>query len=703
MWEKLNIKNWNVGTKLTSAFVIIILIGLGVTGYLSFKEASTALNKKAKQELTAVRELKKERLQNYFKSAQEDVKVLSELPVVTDNLNPFTEAYQSGVNSQEYQNLYEEVDNQLEFYEKNYGYYDLFLINNAGNIVYSVEQEADFGTNLETGPYQDSALAKAYRQGKKKATLTDFQQYEPSGEPASFIAAPVKNENNQVLGVVALQIPINEINEFMTMDVGMGESGESYIIGSDYLMRSDSRFTEQGTILKRKIKTEMAEKAVNGQTGVEIGENHEENEVLSAYTPIDIQGQHWAMLVEMDEDEILAAADKLKWEVIIIVVISVIVAVILGTLLIRGLVVNPVKRVQDVLASVANNDFSNKVEVTSNDELGQMANDLNETIDKLSNVLQQVKQAALNVTNGASEISEGNQDLSQRTQEQSSSLEEVSATIEEINSSIKEIAESSEEADDVADETMEAVNEGAEVVDETMDSMEEMTESSEKIAEIITTVNDIAFQTNLLALNAAVEAARAGEHGKGFAVVAAEVRNLASQAADSAEEIEDLITEIIDQIEEGNELVAETGEALEEIIKNSRQVSQEVSEVASAMEEQSSATNQMQGAVEELDQTTQQNASMVEEIASASESLNSEAKEMAEVVRQFKLNNQDTRGQLRAQQNKLQQQSQQTQQQQNQQSQQEDKQQTNGGQEQGLNDLEDSMEQNFNEDDFEKF
>ncbi|MFO7819293.1 MAG: methyl-accepting chemotaxis protein [Halanaerobacter sp.] len=373
------------------------------------------------------------------------------------------------------------------------------------------------------------------------------------------------------------------------------------------------------------------------------------------------------------------------------IVISITAVILLfGVYFMSNKVVNPILNAVDFAKKIATGNFDiSDLDVKAKDEIGSLAEALNKMKFELNQVLNKVKKTALQVTNASDEIADGNQDLSQRTQEQASSLEEVSATLEEITSSIQEVANNSNRADDLSDETMEAVQHGSQVVDETMDSMEEITSSSQEVAEIITTVNYIAFQTNLLALNAAVEAARAGEHGQGFAVVAAEVRNLASQTAESADEIENLISRIIDQIEEGNELVEETERALDEITENSKNASQAISEIASAMEEQSSAANQIQGAVDELDEVTQQNSSMVEEIASSSEALEGEANDLAEVVNKFNLDNNQQLEKINH--NSKQQPSNQIEKSQSR------------SQNSGINDLESEMDSNFNADDFEKF
>ena len=142
----------------------------------------------------------------------------------------------------------------LRDFVERFGYYDLFLIDaDSGNIVYSVFKEIDFGTSLLDGPHSDTNLADAYHGARDSddptfCGLEDFAPYAPSyGAPASFIASPIPGPNGTTAGVLAFQMPIDRINEIMTSagrweDVGLGESGETYIVGEDLTLRSESRF-----------------------------------------------------------------------------------------------------------------------------------------------------------------------------------------------------------------------------------------------------------------------------------------------------------------------------------------------------------------------------------------------------------------------------------------------------------------------------
>ena len=133
-------------------------------------------------------------------------------------------------------------------------FYDMFLIDgDSGDIVYSVFKETDFGTNLLKGPYAHSSLGRLFRKIRANHSpgfvfLEDFKQYPPSyNAPASFIGTPIYTKGGLFIGVLAAQISIDDINDFMTnkqqwKESGLGKTGEMYLIGDDKLMRSNSRF-----------------------------------------------------------------------------------------------------------------------------------------------------------------------------------------------------------------------------------------------------------------------------------------------------------------------------------------------------------------------------------------------------------------------------------------------------------------------------
>jgi hypothetical protein len=200
------------------------------------------------------------------------------------------------------------------------GYYDFFLIDPAGNVVYSVEKEADFATNLVYGRWRTTELGAVFRRARDRAAegavvFTDLARYPPSNdEPALFAATAVRREDGELLGVLAVQVPIERIREIMQFTAGMGETGETYLVGMDLLMRSDSRFSEESTILETVVDTETVRRALNGESGVDVTDDYRGVPVFSAYAPIDDEGIRWAVMAEIDVAEVLIPArERRRW------------------------------------------------------------------------------------------------------------------------------------------------------------------------------------------------------------------------------------------------------------------------------------------------------------------------------------------------------------------------------------------------------
>ncbi len=314
---------------------------------------------------------------------------------------------------------------------------------------------------------------------------------------------------------------------------------------------------------------------------------------------------------------------------------ALIAGVVLALFITRS-VTRPLAAMGLVIETVAQGDLTQRVDIRSKDELGELGRILNTTNEGLCEMVLQIQESALAISTASGEISMGNTDLSRRTEEQAASLEETASSMEQIASNVNQTADNARSANTESNKARQVAQDGGAAVSQVIAAMEAINESSAKIHEIISAVDEIAFQTNLLALNAAVEAARAGEQGRGFAVVAAEVRNLAKRSADAAKEIKGLIRESVAKSTDGNKVAAHAGETIAEVVANVQRVTSLVAEIAGATQEQSTGLNEVNKAVVSMDEVTQQNAALVEEAAAAAESLDAQAHALTEIVARFK-------------------------------------------------------------------
>lgn len=217
----------------------------------------------------------------------------------------------------EYNRLHEVYHPILREYQNSFGYHDIFLFDLEGNLVYSVCKEMDYATNIDDGPFSDTGLANAFRIARDAANpddvhLEDFAFHLPSyGAKASFVSAPIFYHGEKV-GVAAFQMPIGRINSVMQQADGMGETGETYLVGADFLMRTTSRFGGSGQLGKQVVPTEAVKRSLRGESGTVMQLGYRGKLVLTAFAPVYIEGLNWCIVAEIEKSEMLRPAKKLR-------------------------------------------------------------------------------------------------------------------------------------------------------------------------------------------------------------------------------------------------------------------------------------------------------------------------------------------------------------------------------------------------------
>lgn len=422
----------SIAKRLAFWFLILTAVTAVVVGSLMLSSFEEAYRKTLITNLNGLADKKMDQINTYFFERFQDLEVLADTPMISAAMQGFQSAYgDHGPASRAYKEAEGLYHVQLREYLRRTGYYDLFLINPDGDIVYSVIKEDDFATNLNSGPYRDSGLAEVTRHVLEQVTTgqTFFDHYAPSDEHAAFIATPIIKDG-VLLGVLALQLDTKAVTTVVTDQAGMGESGEAVAVMSsagDLVLTVPTRVNPdasfQETVSTNGVMGAALQRALKGAAGSGfLSDGGREFFAVWRYLP----NLNWALLTRVNVDEGMQPIYEARKQLFGLGIVGTLLLIIFAFLMART-ITRPLAELTDIAHEIASGKFDHKASISSDDEVGVLATALNTMSSRL--------QASIN------ELDQNNLELESRVAERTADLENANQDLSLLAAVVKATSE----------------------------------------------------------------------------------------------------------------------------------------------------------------------------------------------------------------------------------------------------------------------
>ena len=386
--------------KLLIWFLAVALLPLLIAEYVAVRHAAHMLKAEVITNLSAATDAKARQVDAYFSEARHNIITLAHNPSMIDAVERFVAAFEiGGVTSDDYAAVDSELRPFLTYYQTYFEdedrYYDLFLISPNGNVVFTVIKEDDFASNLLTGPYRDSELARSFQTAAAShvTDISDFRHYSPSNQPAGFITSPVFNEG-RLIGVVALQMSVREINALASDYTGLGKTGETVFAskeGNELLfvapLRHDPNAGFRRSVAIGSGDGLPVQLALQGRKGSGTSVDYRGKEILAAWRYL--PEVRWGLVTKVDTSEAFASARRLQdWFLLVGIITAMVVGV--AAVLVSRSMSNPIVQLIGGVKSMAAGSGHERVDIASADEFGELANEFNHMAERLSDNIEQI-------------------------------------------------------------------------------------------------------------------------------------------------------------------------------------------------------------------------------------------------------------------------------------------------------------------------
>ncbi|PGK69168.1 chemotaxis protein [Bacillus thuringiensis] len=630
-------------TKLSMAFIAILIIPSLIVGVSSYNKAKTDLNEtilqSAKDNISILDKIVDDELENKHTDVTHFAKVLT----------------QGDYNPEQSQNVQSKFDQYIQLHPE---IETIYTASSNNQFIHAPVGKIPEGFNpLESSWYKDAV--------KANGEIIVSSPYKSKSTGNMVIA--IAKQNADKSGVIGVDLNITDIVKTSKM-IKIGKQGFVSIVSQDKTIADELYKTEDGVIT---YSLNGEDRNISFKTNKKTG---------------------WKIAGVMPTKEIEEATNPIFYKTFTIIGASLLLGGIVILFILRS-IITPLRQLVISAQRISQGDLTEKIDIRSKDELGQLGGSFNTMAESLRNIISQINTSAGHVAASSEELTASVEQASVATEQITKEMEEISNSAEvqnnevesgaeligEVTRNIQYVAENASEVSASSIYTKQKANEGEQLVEQTVAQMQSIHHSvsqsdnviklldkkSQQIGSILEAIQNIAEQTNLLALNAAIEAARAGEQGRGFAIVADEVRKLAEQSSESSMEIGSLIKEIQADVHEtvkamnevgvevqsGIKVANDTKQSFYEISKSANdivskvhgmvelsntmttdamKVDTSIDQIAMAVKENSSSMQTIAGSSEE------QHASM-EEINSSAIQLAQMAEELQELIGGFKI------------------------------------------------------------------
>ncbi|KKA45335.1 MULTISPECIES: methyl-accepting chemotaxis protein [Salinivibrio] len=637
----MKLKQLTIKQKLVLAFVSAVIASTAIISYMSLSQARDIMEKRLlENELPTTLTQFRDTIDSEVNQLQSAARQLASNPVMLDIINQdITPAEETRVIKQ-LNVLREQYDlNDASIANRNTGQY----WNQNGFLrVLTREKDSWFYNFLDSG----------------NATMAQVFQ-EENGELKLFVNFQQLNGK----GLAGFSRSLEDMTRFLNQ-FKIEQSGFVFLVNAEGLVQlhRDTNLMGEQTLsdiyggqarsLLQKGDFNLLDTRING----------EEVLLASSYVP----SMDWFVIADVPAEEVYAPLNETRNQILMVSVVVGLIFIVVAVWL-AATITKPIQYVANVFREIGEGegDLRQRVDINSQDEIGQLASGFNSFVEKIHRLVSDVartggelRSAAEQVSSQASATQSQSEYQRDRTVQVVTAINEMGATVNEIAGNAASAASAANQASDDAASGQGVVTQARDTIARLADDMENMSkvisalaENTDSIGGILDVIRGISEQTNLLALNAAIEAARAGEQGRGFAVVADEVRSLASRTSDSTDEIQTMIDRLqqearnaVDAMEQSRTMTAEGVNASDEASQSLNAINEQIvqisdmnTQVATATEEQSTVVNDINQNIEEINHSSQQTADTANTMAEASESLRDLSKRLDTLVGSFKL------------------------------------------------------------------